>query len=56
LNNDAESNSEAKPLCNVSLCGREADWEVELFGKPEYYCERHRPSVPEALMTKIRHS
>jgi len=56
LSNIAAPNSETKPICNISLCSREADWEVELFGKPEYYCERHRPSVPETLMTKLKHS
>jgi hypothetical protein len=54
LSNEAERNSETKPVCSISLCSREADWKVELFGKPEYYCERHRPGVPETLMTKLK--
>jgi len=40
-------------ICNVSLCGRLAEWRVELFDKVEYYCNRHKPSVPETLMTKL---
>ena len=46
----------AGPLCGISLCGREAEWEVELFGKVEHYCERHRPAVPEKFLTKLSHA
>ena len=49
-----EQASETKPVCNVPLCGRMADWEVDMFGKVEYYCERHRPGVPEKFMTRLR--
>jgi hypothetical protein len=45
--------TEAEPVCNIPLCGRPADWEVEMFGKVEYYCERHRPGIPERFMTKV---
>jgi len=48
-----EQNSDARPVCNIPLCGRPADWEIDMFGKPEYYCERHRPGVPERFMTKL---
>jgi hypothetical protein len=47
-------NSESKPVCNVPLCGRDADWEVELFGKVEYYCMRHKPGVPEQFMARVK--
>jgi hypothetical protein len=47
-------NSDSKPVCNIPLCGRDADWEVELFGKVEYYCMRHKPGVPEQFMTKVK--
>ncbi len=50
-----EQSSESKPVCNVPLCGRLADWEVDMFGKVEYYCERHRPGVPEKFMAKVTH-
>ena len=46
-------NPEAKPVCNLPLCGRPADWEVDMFGKVEYFCERHRPGIPEKFMTKL---
>jgi hypothetical protein len=48
-----EQNSEAKPVCNIPLCGKEGEWRVEMFGRVEYYCERHRPGVPEKFMEKI---
>ena len=47
-------NSETKPVCNIPLCGRDADLEVELFGKVEYYCMRHKPGVPEQFMVKVK--
>jgi hypothetical protein len=49
----AQENSDPKPVCNLPLCGKPADWEVEVFGKVEYYCERHRPAIPEKFMTKL---
>jgi hypothetical protein len=45
---------ETKPVCNIPLCGREAEWGVDMFGKPEYYCERHRPAVPEKFMNRVK--
>jgi hypothetical protein len=48
-----QQNSEAKPLCDLPLCGSPADWEVDMFGKVEYFCERHRPGVPEKFMAKL---
>ena len=48
-----EQNSEAKPVCNIPLCGREGEWRVDMFGRVEYYCERHRPGVPEKFMEKM---
>jgi len=47
-------NTEVKPVCNIPLCGRDAEWEVDMFGKVEYYCERHRPGVPEKFMVKVK--
>lgn len=49
-----EQNPQTKAECNLPLCGREADWEVEMFGKVEYYCERHRPGVPEKFMKRVK--
>jgi hypothetical protein len=25
-----------------------------MFGKVEYFCERHRPGVPEKFMAKVK--
>ena len=46
---------ESKPMCDLPLCGRPAVWEVDLFGKVEHYCERHRPGIPEKFMTIVNH-
>jgi len=48
-----QQNSDSKPVCNLPLCGKPADWQVEMFGKVDYYCERHRPSIPEKFMVKV---
>ncbi len=46
------TNSEGKPVCNIPLCGKDGEWQVDMFGRAEYYCERHRPGVPEKFMEK----
>ncbi|HUK26927.1 MAG TPA: hypothetical protein VLV31_00770 [Candidatus Acidoferrales bacterium] len=51
---NAPQNSDSKPVCNIPLCGKEADWEVEMFGKVEYYCMRHRPRVPDQFMARVK--
>jgi len=53
MQSTGQQNSDSKPVCNLPLCGRPAYWEVDMFGKSEYYCERHRPGIPEKFMTKI---
>jgi hypothetical protein len=44
---------ESKHTCQISLCGKAADWEVDLFDKIEYYCQRHKPAVPERFMRRL---
>jgi len=39
-------------LCSLPLCGAPADWFVESFGETEYYCDRHKPMVPQAFLKK----
>ncbi|MGA2461042.1 MAG: hypothetical protein ABSF82_06445 [Candidatus Bathyarchaeia archaeon] len=56
MNTTETENAKAKPVCNIALCGKEAEWEVELFGKVEHYCQRHRPAVPEKFFTKLNHA
>jgi len=48
-----ELDLDPKPVCNLPLCGRPAEWRMEMFGKVEYYCSRHRPAVPEKFMAKV---
>ena len=49
-----EVQSPTTPTCDIPLCGRDAEWRVEMFEKVEYYCERHRPGVPEKFMTLVK--
>jgi len=44
---------EKRPVCSIPLCGAPADWATQAFGKSEYYCDRHKPLVPLALLKKI---
>ena len=48
-----QQDSDTKPVCSLPLCGRPAEWEMEMFGKVEFYCSRHRPIVPEKFMSKV---
>jgi len=54
MDTSSTKNSNQPPVCNISLCGKDAEWRVDLFDKVEYYCNRHRPGVPETLMTKLQ--
>ena len=53
MDSGGSQNFESKQLCNIPLCGKDADWEVDLFGKVEYYCMRHKPGVPERFMLRL---
>jgi hypothetical protein len=50
---EMSQSSEHEPICNISLCGKVAVWKVDFFDRVEYYCQRHKPGVPEMLMTKL---
>jgi len=54
MGDGTSESSESTPICSIPLCGRDAEWEVEMFGKMEYYCMRHKPGVPEKFMTRTR--
>jgi hypothetical protein len=51
------SKEEARPskrqACSLPLCGAPADWFVESFGEIEYYCDRHKPMVPQAFLKRV---
>ena len=49
----SHGSEQSELLCDISLCGRNAVWKVELFDKIEYYCQRHKPGVPDTLMTRL---
>jgi len=46
----AETDEKKAPLCSFPLCGAKADWFTEFFGRTEYYCNRHKPMVPQAFL------
>lgn len=50
---EEQDNSERK-LCSVPLCGVTADWFTNFFGDPEYYCDKHKPVIPESLLKRAR--
>jgi len=52
----SEAKDAGTPTCNIALCGKEAEWRVEMFERVEYYCERHRPGVPEKFLTAVKSS
>jgi hypothetical protein len=56
FNMDRAKNANGPPMCHIPLCGGDAEWRVELFERVEYYCNRHRPGLPETLMTKVNPS
>jgi hypothetical protein len=42
-----------RPLCSLPLCPAPADWFVESFDETEYYCDRHKPMVPQAFLKRF---
>jgi hypothetical protein len=29
-----------------------ADWYTDFFGETEYYCDRHKPVIPQSLLKR----
>lgn len=50
---EVEDNSKPK-LCVFPICGATADWSTGFFGETEYYCNRHKPMIPEGFLKKLR--
>ena len=42
-------------LCSFPLCGATADWLTDFFGETEYYCDKHKPMVPQAFLKRVDH-
>ena len=40
------------PVCSFPLCSSVAEWFTDLFGGTEYYCDRHKPMIPQAFLKK----
>ncbi len=50
----AEVQDNSKPkLCSFPVCGAKADWSTGFFGETEYYCNTHKPMIPEGFLKKL---
>jgi len=49
-----ETETGKRRLCSFPLCGSAADWLTERFGETQYYCERHKPMVPQGFLKRVR--
>jgi len=47
-----ETDTRGRQLCSFPLCGSVADWFTDFFGGTEYYCERHKPMIPQAFLKR----
>lgn len=47
-----ERNTGQGKLCSFSLCGATAHWYTDFFGDTEYYCDRHKPVIPQSLLKR----
>jgi len=47
-----ETDTRGRRLCSFPLCGSVADWFTDFFGGTEYYCERHKPMIPQAFLKR----
>jgi len=53
LMREERADMKGRRLCSLPLCGAPADWFVESFGEIQYYCDRHKPMVPQALLKRL---
>lgn len=47
-----QRDASGRPLCSFPLCGSVAEWFTDLFGGTEYYCDKHKPMIPQAFLKK----
>jgi hypothetical protein len=41
-----------RKLCSFPVCGATADWFTDFFGETEYYCDKHKPMIPQSLLKR----
>jgi hypothetical protein len=42
-----------RKLCSFPVCGVMADWSTDFFGETEYYCDKHKPMIPQSLLKRV---
>lgn len=48
----AERDTSDRKLCSFPVCGAMADWYTDFFGETEYYCDKHKPMIPQSLLKR----
>jgi hypothetical protein len=48
-----QQDTAARKLCSLPVCGAMADWYTDFFGETEYYCDRHKPMIPQSLLKRV---
>jgi hypothetical protein len=47
-----ERDTSGRKLCSFPVCGAMADWSTDFFGETEYYCDKHKPMIPQSLLKR----
>jgi hypothetical protein len=47
-----EKGTSSRKLCSFPVCGAMADWFTDFFGETEYYCDKHKPMIPQSLLKR----
>jgi len=49
---EEKSDVNKRVRCSFPFCGATADWYTDFFGETEYYCDRHKPMVPQVFLKR----
>ena len=47
-----EQDMSPRKLCSFPVCGERADWFTDFFGETEFYCDKHKPVIPQSLLKR----
>jgi len=50
---EEKSSANKRVLCSFPLCGAAADWYTDFYGQTEYYCDRHKPMLPQVFLKRM---
>jgi hypothetical protein len=48
-----ERDTSDRKSCSFPVCGAMADWATDFFGETEYYCDKHKPMIPQSLLKRV---